>query len=344
MKRLSATEIELILEPSFRSTVESLDIKIPSDSTDLAREDLLKVLKRYNTRKVFRVIKDLIDRRKIREIVEEQRGEDIGANEIDTKIRRLVDKRLLLRLETPEMKLQISPTYNLLITPLGICFLYCYRKGMFPGRSLEGNISHAQELLGAIYEEFIEDEAKKSLLEMKVSLNKKEMAISILLLLSQALNHDKALKLSKSERQLSLDRLTKSLNIIGEKLFDESKLLKDAQETDNAIRRSTGVSGLEGKMSGLYCKVSSADEDRIYFKCSNEEQLGFIVSRLSNSVKDEEKKNDTTYRESVIELIDEHIRDRTSLFSPWIRRKFLKHDAETTYLNKLMALFKRNFL
>ena len=339
---MTTKEIESILEPIFRSTVESLGLKIPLDSENLQRDDLLKVLKGYDTRKVFRITADLIDTGEIGKIVAEQQGGEIAVDEMNAKIKVFVDSKLVLPIETPETKFQLSPTFKLLITPLGISFLYCFRRGLFIGKNLDESISSAERLLGSIHEDFVENGVRKSLLETQAALNKKEIAISLLLLLSQALNPDRSLKISKAQRQAFLSRLTKSLNRIGEKVFDESELFRDAQDTDNAIRRSTGVSGLEGKMSGLYSKRSSGDRDILYFEYKNDKELISIVSRVCDSIKEEEKNKNGTCGKNVIELIDRHIRDRNSLFPPWIRRKFLDRNAETVYLQKLMGIFKRN--
>ena len=343
MTRLTAREVESILEPIFSSTLESLGLRTAMDSKDLERPDLLKILKKYNTRKIFRAVKNLIDRRRIRQKIMEEYENRFRVEEIDSSINVIVDQGLALRIETPEMELQLSPTYKLLITPLGVCFLYCYRNGLVDlTESLKKNISYAQQFLGSVYNEFMESEIQNSLHEREVALNKKEIAISLLLLLVQAISRKRALRISKSEREAALSELTKTINRICEKVFNESALFPDPQETHNAIRRTTGTRGLENKILDLYAKLSLEDEDVLYFKPRNDGDLLSIIGKVCEGLKKEEMKDNASYGENAVKLIDKHIKDRNFLLVPWIRRKFLDKEAETLYLQKLTGLFKRS--
>jgi len=346
--QLILKEIEYILEPIFKSAVRLLELGIPESSKELTDKHISKAIKEYESkvRKIFRVVPDLIG---MRGLVEEcGKVMDVEEHQIRTFLAKGINffenKGLLLRVETPEIQLQLSPEYKLLITPLGICFLYCYHRGLLDlSKNFDDNILHVNRFLGHVYNELVKARINETLSGQRAPLNKQQVAISLLLLLSQSVTRDKAFRIMKDafERESLLTNLTKALNKIGEEVFNKRDLFPAERVTDYAIRRSGDAADLRGKMVDRYVKESVKEEDNLYFRGAKEDELSFIVTRVAESIKQEEERDGASYSGNVIKLIEGHIKDRGFLFPPYIRMKFIAHEIRTDYLQRLAGLFRK---
>jgi len=170
--------------------------------------------------------------------------------------------------------------------------------------------------------------------------------LTLFLLLSQATSKERAIRLGKTAN----GELLVPLRIVSNKVFAED-LFPDISAVNNAIRRSTGAAGLEGKTSMLYVKEETQDKGGylLYFRFGRNEEarqaFSFIVRRLLDSVKGYEERDGNPYRERILELLDKHINDRNLIFDskPYIHEKLLLNPLITTvYLRNLLEIMKRH--
>ena len=198
----------------------------------------------------------------------------------------------------------------------------------------------AKRSLGSAYNSFLVSRVFHYLNQARSNFSKREIVLSLFLLLSQATSPDRAIVLGKHAN----GNLLVPLRYIAKVIFtEESNLFLRANTVDNAIRRSTGATGLEGKTSMLFFKEEPEDRAGylLYFDLDDPKRRGalsFLVKKLFESIIGFEEKEDRPYRKRALQLVDKHISDRNLIFESkqYLREKLLTQPSITTaYLQNL---------
>jgi hypothetical protein len=204
---------------------------------------------------------------------------------------------------------------------------------------LNANLLQATRFLGLAYNTLVISNTLFSVASMERYFSKKELILTFLLLSLQATSAERALKVDKS----TIVHLAESVKRIGEEIFGNPNILPDKAQLDEAIRRSPGAQGLEGKTFGCYVRKGTRKEGyRLYFQLEKgEDNLWLIVNKLFESIREHEERDKKLYSKNVMELLMRHIRDRGFLMPIYIRSKILSADVDTGYLQKLLGYMKK---
>lgn len=344
-------DIEHILKPVLRSTRELLQLPIPDSLEEITLKHELDMIEQYNKEatRIFQITPRLIGLRSLIENYTAKMHIDENHERVANllaKINLFVDENLLLKIEVPEARLQLSPDFKLLITPLGILFLHCYysKPSLLRKRlNFDDLLFHANQLLGSAYNYFMVDRISYYLNQTKSNFNKREIVLTLFLMLSQATSPERAIKLGKPAD----GDLLVPLRYISNAVFtEEPDLFTNRGAVDNAIRRSTGAGALQGKTSMLFVKEETQDKSGylLYFDAKEaRDALSFITRRLFESVKAFEEKDGNPYWERILDLVDKHVNDRNLIFESkhYIREKILLNPGVTTvYLRNLFRVMR----
>ena len=347
-------DVTYILEPVLRNTKELLQLPIPDELKEITLKHQLEMVEKYDKEatKIYQITPELIGIRALIENYTQQMHideSDDRVNNLLTKIDLFVKGNLLLKVEVPETRLQLSPDFKLLIAPLGILFLHCFYSKPPPLRknlTFSSFLLHANQLLGSVYNHFMLNRVSDYLNQAKANLNKREIVLTLFLLLSQATSPGRAIRLGKPAN----GDLLVPLRYVANAVFpEEPQLFPDRGAVDNAVRRSTGAGGLQGKTSMLFFKEETEDKSGylLYFHLARvnreRDHLSFVVHRLFESTKTFEEREGNPYRKRVIELVDKHVNDRNLIFEskPYVRQKILLNPSITTdYLRILFGIMK----
>lgn len=344
-------DVEHILKPIFRQTRELLQLPIPLSLEQLSLKHELDMIEKYDKEatKIFQITPKLVGRRNLIENYMTRMHIDENDERVinlKAKIDLFIQKNILLKIEVPQAKIQLSPDFKLLITPLGIVFLHRYYSKSFhskQGLNFNDVLFEANQMLGSVYNQFIVSRISDYLDQAKSNLTKREIVLTLFLILSQAISPDRAIKVGKPAN----GDLLVPLKCISKAVFtEEAQLFPDKAAVDNAIRRSTGATGLQGKTSMLFVKKEIPEKRGylLYFRLEKErENLSFIIHRLFESIKSFEEKEGYPYRERIMKLVDKHLNDRNLIFEskPYVRQKILLNPGITTdYLRSLFRTMK----
>jgi len=345
-------DIEFILKPVFESTRKVLQLSVSEDLNCLAPEYELDMIEKYEKEatRIYKVTPELIGVQSLTKNYMTQNNieeEDERVTTLKDKIDLFAGKNLLLKIDAGEEQLKLLPDPKLLITPLGIHFLnYCQLRLPSSDGILDFDeaFSFAARSLGSAYNNHATSRISEYLDQIKSSLNKREIAMTTFLLFSDATAADKAIRVEKS----AYSDFLVPIRFVSKEIFLEPELFPNNTEADNAIRRSTGAGGLEGKTL-WYVKEDTHDRSGylLYFRF-NEDQVGdaleFVVRRLLDSLKKLQEKENSAYQQKVLELLNKHINDHNFIFESksYIREKILLAPGiKTAYLRRLFEVMKK---
>lgn len=349
MRRLEKEDFDFVFEPILRNSKELLELPLPDNLEELAIKHNIGTIDKYGKEatRIYQIVPTLIGIQDIVEGYTNAKGIDENDESVSNlldRIERFAKENLLLKIQTAGARLKISPDFKLMMTPLGITLMHCYlSQSSETAVELKDILIHANELLGTAFNSFVIDRVSYYLEQTRSLFNKKEIVLSIFLLLSQATSRERAIRLGRPAN----GNLLEPLQYIANGLFpEEPELFSKASTVEGAIRRSTGASGLEGKTSMLFVKDELEDKTGylVYYNLDETKRansLLLLVSKLLKSIKAFEENENKPYRERTLRLVDNHVGNRNLVFrsKPYIREKLLKQpNINTSYLENLYRM------
>ena len=350
--RVKLDDVQYILEPVFDSSKKLLSLPVSKDQgTHILQIDINETIETFDREatKIYSKASQFIDVETIISNYLTHLGLDKteeSTSIILCTIDLFVEKGLLVKIEVPETDLRLSSAFRLLITPLGIVFLRCCQETWpisINGLKFEDVFLSASQFLGSAYNDYIGNRISKFLEKMKAALSKQEVALTLFLLVSQAVSRERAVRI---ETRPADGELYTSLRLIGERVYGDATIFSNINAVDGAIRRSTGAISLQAKTLNMYVKEPRKGEKGhlLFFDLRNDSDITFIVNRLFESIKRHEKQDGEQFCKRVVELLDRHISDRNLVFEskPYVRERLLTNPSiETIYLNSLLRIVKQ---
>lgn len=184
-------------------------------------------------------------------------------------------------------------------------------------------IPKVKENLGKIWNELIENRVTRFFQWRKKPLNKKEIVISLLILLTNTTSKNNGLLFLKEGDAPTafklIDELLNATRIIHKTIFGEKTqpaIISSSQSFIDAIQSTTGAEGLQGKFPYYYNKEKIDQvSHKIYFDLQdpelNLEGLREILFRISESLPSDR------HRSNVLQLIEECVNNPFFLFADW---------------------------
>ena len=351
--QLEKDDFEYVFEPVLKKSKELLQLSLPENLIELSLKHEKDMIEKFGNEatKIFQIVPALIGKRDLIEIYKDSKSiddNDENVTEFIDRIDLFTEEDLLLRIRTQETRLKMSPDSKLLITPLGILFLHCYysMESLKVDLKFEDVLIRANELLGTASNSFAVDRISYYLDQASSPFNKKEIVLTIFLLLSQATSSARAIVLEKPPNGNLLEPLT----YIAKSIFQEEPELFSKVSLVGTIRRSTGASGLQGKTSMLFVKSEPEDKTGywLYFDLARSDKrvsIQIIIDKLLKSIKIFEERDDKPYRKRTIRLVDAHVGNRNLIFKskPYIREKLLSQfNINTMYLERLHRMIEHH--
>lgn len=322
---------ERILTPIYLHMKEEFLPSLPEDPKKILGM-MTDVLKDYWNRS-----KDILSYRErlisCKEI-SEKTGQDESVEEI---LNFLSEKKIIYQVRTG-MELNASP--EVVLTPLGLCFLGSYKGGRLT-ISFKDTCYIAEKMLGETYNISALERLSDVIEESKKNPTEKERVLASILILSQAISKNRALKLEKIsvpsaeniyKHQEALLRATELLSktILGA----SSNVFKTISDFDNTVRNPKR---LIYKTDCLLVRESlkGGKGYRFYFQIADEaENLHRLMMRILGKL----NKN---HRKKIIEFLEKYMRDEGLLFPRMIREELLGDPhIELRYLQDLRSIVK----
>ena len=344
---LTEDDVKYIFQPVFSNLKQiSSQFAFLDRLENLPKKSQVEIIDIYSKEatRIYQILPKLLG---IQEITENfKKNERLDENSERTQVLRkkidfFIESNAFIKIQPQDASLQISADSKLLVTPLAIFFIICHYSTLGPERlKIKYLLSAANSKIGLSFNQFSVDRVNDFLAKSKAPFSKKEVVISLLLLLSQSNSPDRTVIVGKSSEVY----LQESLCYIANSIFGDALFSKPG-EIDNSIRRSTGATGLDGKTSMLFKKEDCEDKTsfNLYFDLSGKSKSGdllFIIAKLLEDLKTIGEAEKHPYVERVLQLIDQHINNRNLIFGskPYVRQNLLSvPDISTTYLENLYS-------
>lgn len=343
---ISTEDIYFILMPILNQTKKLISLSLPDDLKKISEVDEIDLISTYNreTTKIYKILFNLIGQK---ELYQKYKSKLTIQEEVFyNKIELLSKVGFLIQLETSETGLQLEPDIKLLITPLGIIFISTFlneQKQTIDSINLNKLLIITRNKLGKAYNNYLSKRIIESLRKSESNLSKKEIIIALFLLMVEAISPERAVRSNKPVDE----NLRIPISFIGNRIFiEDEQLFPVATSLDNAIRASTGVSGLEGKTLGLYNKKThDGVEYHLFFQLNKNgliQNLSYLVHRISESIRTHERNDRVMYLERLIDIFNEHCLNRNLIFE---NKAYLRHSLlldtsiSAPYLTTLRSLF-----
>jgi len=264
--------------------------------------------------------------------ISESTGENEDAREI---INFLEEEKIIYQLRTG-MELSASP--ELVLTPLGLCFLSCYENNK-PTAIFEDTYCAAEKMLSETYNISAIERLSDVVEESKKLPNEKETILAFLVIFSQATTEKRALKLEKVSTPIAgnmykhQEALLKATELLSRIILGaKSNVFRNIGDFDNTVRNPKR---LIYKTHGFFVRESLEKEEgyRFYFKLTDKlENLNVLIARILGKI-------DANRKKKIVEFLEEYMRDQGLLFRRAVRGELLNSpNIELRYLQNLRSI------